>query len=189
MGFGPKGGLSLFDETFPNEDVTSASRRLQEGSTKPPWGWVKPSRRLREGFSVSSRSLQRPRRFHEALVKTLREGATASPLRECFMKAPWGLHEAFAKTSRKHSAKVGSKGLRDCSVRASRSTHGVSAGSRLRDGTATSSRRDHYGGFMNPSFEAFVDPSDGFHDKPRTSSNREGQYAPPEAWIVGEPRM
>ena len=42
---------------------------------------------------------------------------------------------------------------------------------------------------MNPFFEAFVDPSDGFHDKPVTPSNREGQFAPPEAWIVGEPRM
>ena len=85
------GGLSLFDESFPNEDATSASRSLQEGSTKPPWGWVKPSRKLREGFSVSSRNLQRPRRLHEALMKTsrtLREGATARPLRECFMKAP-----------------------------------------------------------------------------------------------------
>ena len=40
-----------------------------------------------------------------------------------------------------------------------------------------------------PCFEAFVDPSDGFQDKPGTPSNREGQYAPPEAWIVGEPRM
>ena len=42
---------------------------------------------------------------------------------------------------------------------------------------------------MNPSFEAFVDPSDGFHDKPGTRPNREGQFAPPEAWIVGELRM
>ena len=42
---------------------------------------------------------------------------------------------------------------------------------------------------MNPSIEAFVDPSDEFHDKPGTLSNREGQYAPPEAWIVGKPRM
>ena len=42
---------------------------------------------------------------------------------------------------------------------------------------------------MNPSFEAFVDPSDGFHDKLGTPSNREGQFPPPEAWIVGEPRM
>ena len=42
---------------------------------------------------------------------------------------------------------------------------------------------------MNPSFEAFVDPSDGFHDKPGTPSNREGQLAPPEACIVGESRM
>ena len=42
---------------------------------------------------------------------------------------------------------------------------------------------------MNPPFEAFVDPLDGFHDKPGTPSNREGQYTPPEGWIVGEPRM
>ena len=42
---------------------------------------------------------------------------------------------------------------------------------------------------MNPSFEAFVDPSDGFHDQSGTSSNREEQLAPPEAWIVGEPIM
>ena len=37
--------------------------------------------------------------------------------------------------------------------------------------------------------EASVDPSDGFHDKPGTPSNREGQFALPEAWIVGEPSL
>ena len=42
---------------------------------------------------------------------------------------------------------------------------------------------------MNPSSEAFVNSLDGFHDKPGTPSNREAQYAPPEASIVGEPRM
>ena len=42
---------------------------------------------------------------------------------------------------------------------------------------------------MNPSFEAFVDPSDGFHDESGTPSKREGQFAPPEARIVGEPIM
>ena len=42
---------------------------------------------------------------------------------------------------------------------------------------------------MISSFEAFVDPSDGFHDKTGTPLNREGQNAPPEAWIVGEPRI
>ena len=145
-------GLSLFDESFPNEDATSASRSLHEGSTKPPWGWVKPWRRLREGFSVSSRSLQRPRRLHEG-----------------FNRASRLLREVFAEHPRRLS--------------------GESPSRRHRDVFATSSRRDHYGGFMNPSFEAFVDPSDGFHDKPGTPSNREGQYAPPEAWIVGEPRM
>ena len=42
---------------------------------------------------------------------------------------------------------------------------------------------------MNPSFEAFVDPPDGFHEKPGTRSNREGQYSPPEARMVVEPRI
>ena len=42
---------------------------------------------------------------------------------------------------------------------------------------------------MYPSVEAFVKPSDGFHDKSGTPSTREEQFAPPEAWIVGEPIM
>ena len=42
---------------------------------------------------------------------------------------------------------------------------------------------------MNPSFEAFVDPPDGFHEKPGTRSNCEGQFSPPEARMVVEPRM
>ena len=42
---------------------------------------------------------------------------------------------------------------------------------------------------MNPSFEAFVDPPDGFHDKPGTPSKSEGQFSPPEARMAGEPRM
>ena len=78
------GGLSLSDESFPNGGARGAF-------AKPPWVWLKPSRSLREAFSEASRSLQRPRRLHEALVKTsrtLRGGATASPLRECLMKAP-----------------------------------------------------------------------------------------------------
>ena len=56
---------------------------------------------------------------------------------------------------------------------------------RLRDVLAVTS----YGGFMNPSFEAFVDPPDGFHDTPGTPSNREGSFSPPEARMAGEPRM
>ena len=44
-------------------------------------------------------------------------------------------------------------------------------------------------GFMNPSFEAFLDPPDGFHDTPGTPSNREGNFSPPEARMAGEPRM
>ena len=42
---------------------------------------------------------------------------------------------------------------------------------------------------MNPSFKAFVDPPDGFHDKPGTPSKSEGQFSPPEARMAGEPRM
>ena len=42
---------------------------------------------------------------------------------------------------------------------------------------------------MNPLFEAFVDPPDGFHEKNGTPSNREGQFSPPEARMAGEPRM
>ena len=42
---------------------------------------------------------------------------------------------------------------------------------------------------MNPSFEAFVDPPDGFHDKPGTASKSKGQFSPPEARMAGEPRM
>ena len=42
---------------------------------------------------------------------------------------------------------------------------------------------------MNPSFEAFVGPPDGFHDKPGTPSKSEGQFSPPEARMAGEPRM
>ena len=42
---------------------------------------------------------------------------------------------------------------------------------------------------MNPSFEAFVDPPDGFHEKPGIRSNREGQLSSPEARMVVEPRM
>ncbi|CAM9291909.1 unnamed protein product, partial [Ascophyllum nodosum] len=49
--------------------------------------------------------------------------------------------------------------LRDCSVKASRSPRGVSAGSRLHDGTAT---------LHEPFIRAFVDPPDGFHEKPET---------------------
>ena len=42
---------------------------------------------------------------------------------------------------------------------------------------------------MNPSFEALVDPPDGFHDKPGTPSKSEGQFSPPAARMAGEPRM
>ena len=42
---------------------------------------------------------------------------------------------------------------------------------------------------MNHSLEAFVGPPDGFHDKPGTPSNREGQFSPSEARMSGEPRM
>ena len=50
------------------------------------------------------------------------------------------------------------------------------ASRRHRDVFATSSRRHHYGGFMNPSFEPFVDPPDGFHDKPGTPSKAKDNF-------------
>ena len=97
---GEGGGLSLFNESFPNEDATSASRSLREGPTKPPWGWwVKPSRSLYEAFSKSPWSLRSPRSFDEAPVKSsriVRHGAIASLLREGFMKPPWALCEDTA---------------------------------------------------------------------------------------------
>ena len=180
------------DELFPNEDATSASRSLQEGSTKPPWGWVKTPRRLREDFSVPSRSLQHPRRLHEALVKDV-----ANPLRRRHGKPTAGmLHEGtarasrrLAKTLRQGGFKRTSRLFREGFVEHPRRLGEESPSQRHRDVFATFSRRDHHGGFMNPSFEAFVDPSDGFHDKSVTPSNREGQFAPPEAWIVGGPIM
>ena len=85
------GACHYLTNLFQMKAPVAPSRSLQEGSMKPPWVWLTPSRSLREAFSKPSRSLQRPRRLHEALVKTsrtLRGGATASPLRECFMKAP-----------------------------------------------------------------------------------------------------
>ena len=70
---GEFGGLSLFDESFPNEDATGASRSLQEGSTKPPWGWVRASRRDREAFAKPSRSPHpSPRRLRGAFLKASR---------------------------------------------------------------------------------------------------------------------
>ena len=42
---------------------------------------------------------------------------------------------------------------------------------------------------MNPLFEAFENPPDGFHEKPGTRSNREEQFSPPEVRMVVEPRM
>ena len=57
-----------------------------------------------------------------------------------------------------------SRGICDCPARASGNTSGVSAGSRLRGSTVVftaASRRDPNRRFMKPSFELFVNPSDG----------------------------
>ena len=79
--------------------------------------------------------------------------------------------------------------LREGFAEPPRCLSGESPSRRHRDVFAVPSRRHHYGGFINPSFEAFVDPPDGFHEKPGTRSNREGQFSPPEARMVVEPRM
>ena len=99
-------------------------------------------------------------------------------LHEGTVRASRSLREDFAKTLRQSGFKRASRLLREGFTEHLRRLSGVSPSRRHRDIFAASSRRDHYGGFMNLSFEAFVDPSDGLHDKPGTPSNREGQYAP-----------
>ena len=59
------------------------------------------------------------------------------------MKTLWLPCEGFAKHPRRLSGKSPSQ--------------------RLRDDFTKASRRDHYGGLMKPSFEAFVNPLDGVH--------------------------
>ena len=78
------GACHYLTNRFQMEAPVAPSRSLREASVGMAEAFAKPSRSL-------LRSLQRPRRLHEALVKTSRTprgGATASPLRECFMKAP-----------------------------------------------------------------------------------------------------
>ena len=133
------------------------------------------SRSAREDVANPSR-----RRHGEPVARMLHEGT---------VRASRSLREDFAKTLRQGRFKRNSPLLCEGFAEHPRRLSGESPSRRHREVFATSSRRDHYGGSMNPSFEAFVDPSDGFHDKPGTPSNREGQFAPPEAWIVGEPRI
>ena len=110
-------------------------------------------------------------------------------LHEGTVRASRSLREAFAKTLRQAGFKRSSRLLREGFAEPPRCLSGESPSRRHRDVFAVPSRRHHYGGFMNPSFEAFVDPPDGFHEKPGTRSNREGQFSPPEARMVVEPRM
>ena len=110
-------------------------------------------------------------------------------LHEGTVRASRSLREDFAKTLRQAGFKRSSRLLREGFAEPPRCLSGESPSRRHRDVFAVPSRRHHYGGFMNPSFEAFVDPPDGFHEKPGTRSNREGQFSPPEARMVVEPRM
>ena len=110
-------------------------------------------------------------------------------LHEGTVRASRSLREDLAKTLRQAGFKRSSRLLREGFVEPPRCLSGESPSRRHRDVFAVPSRRHHYGGFMNPSFEAFVDPPDGFHEKPGTRSNREGQFSPPEARMVVEPRM
>ena len=86
-------------------------------------------------------------------------------LHEFTVSASWKLREGIPQ-------EVDSTELRNCPARASRSTCGVSAGSHLRNGFTTASRRDHYVGFIKPYFEPFVNPWDGVHGGSETPSNR-----------------
>ena len=110
-------------------------------------------------------------------------------LHEGTVRASRSLREDFAKTLRQAGFKRSSRLLREGFAEPPRCLSGESPSRRHRNVFAVPSRRHHYGGFMNPSFEAFVDPPDGFHEKPGTRSNREGQFSPPEACMVVEPRM
>ena len=105
-------------------------------------------------------------------------------LHEGTVKASRRLREDFAKTLREAGFKRSSRLLREGFAEPPRCLSGESPSRRHRDVFAVPSRR-HYGGFMNPSFEAFVDPPDGSHEKHGTRSNREGQFSPPEAHIYG----
>ena len=110
-------------------------------------------------------------------------------LHEGTVRASRSLREAFAKTLRQAGFKRSSRLLREGFAEPPRCLSGESPSRRHRDVFAVPSRRHHYGAFMNPSSEAFVDPPDGFHEKPGTRSNCEGQFPPPEARMVVEPRM
>ena len=110
-------------------------------------------------------------------------------LHEGTVRASRSLREDIAKTLRQAGFKRSSRLLREGFAEPPRCLSGESPSRRHRDVFAVPSRRHHYGGFMNPSFEAFVDPPDGFHEKPGTRSNREGHFSPPEARMVVEPRM
>ena len=110
-------------------------------------------------------------------------------LHEGTVRASRSLREDFAKTLRQAGFKRSSRLLREGFAEPPRCLSGESPSRRHRDVFAVPSRRHHYGGFMNPSFEAFENPPDGFHEKPGTRSNREGQFSPPEARMVVEPRM
>ena len=110
-------------------------------------------------------------------------------LHEGTVRASRSLHEDFAKTLRQAGFKRSSRLLREGFAEPPRCLSGESPSRRHRDVFAVPSRRHHYGGFMNRSFEAFVDPPYGFREKPGTRSNREGQFSPPEARMVVEPRM
>ena len=106
-------------------------------------------------------------------------------LHEGTVRASRSLREELRQVGFKRASRL----LREGLAEPPRCLSGESPSRRHRDVFATSSRRHHYGGFMNPSFEAFVDPPDGFHDTPGTPSNREGNFSPPEARMAGEPRM
>ena len=85
------------------------------------------------------------------------------------MKTLWLPREGFVKHSRRLSVESPSQ--------------------RLCDGFTKASRRDHYGDFMKPSFEAFVNPSDEVHIGFGIQSNCSGLLEPSRPRFVGVPLL
>ena len=171
------GACHYLTNRFQMEAPVAPSRSLREASVDMAEAFAKPSAPATSSWSAREDVANPSRRRHgEPIAWMLHEGT---------VRAPRSLREDFAKTLRQAGFKRSSRLLREGFAEPPRCLSGESPSRRHRDVFGVPSRRHHYGGFMNPSFEAFVDPPDGFHEKPGTRSNREGQFSPPEARSCG----
>ena len=110
-------------------------------------------------------------------------------LDEGTVRASRSLREDFAKTLRQAGFKRSSRLLREGFAEPPRCLSGESPSRRHRDVFAVPSRRHHYGGFMNPSFEPSWTLQMGSTKNPKPGNPFEGQFSSPEARMVVEPRM